>query len=597
MARPSLLGTEAFKAEPKTNPSPSLAAPAPAPTRGGRSFFFWYNGASMRPAAVLAVLALAAAAQTVKTRVVKDAAGRFEITVPESWQDAAAAEGELVHLEAPHAGGHMLIAVREAGQIEVDKQRDRYMQHDASKYPGGEFQKVADPFFGYRMNDPAKNRVILRAFLRDGADGLVVTISSRFQAYDAYASLTMGALASLKAGGAPGAAPAEDGSGGRRIFDKGGRFSLVVPAAWKAMTAEEGEALALGLKGSSTTASLRVVDEGDQDNPALVLITIQGQWKRDYASATAERVGTPPALLVRNRKEGWIDYLIAFGAGGRAYTLRLAAREGAFEAVQKDADAIARSVVLMADPYRAPEQLPGALVRDHKRGYVVHAAAGTGDATDAALDAVGDFDKNWSRIAPASARKGVQLHVVLVSADAFAETAHGFGDMPAAYDRSARAVVAVPPPAEKEEALRWRGRLCAALAEAALHRDLAVAPPPWLLAGLSACMEAAGRSGGGPEATHIALRPQLELTTRVTFADVLAYSYTEVSQGETLEAAALSWGYAHLMLFGKGTLRTIYVKWARDLAKATRRPPPFDLGKYAEAEAEFKKHVERELKK
>lgn len=561
---------------------------------------FWYNGATMRPFAVLAVLALAAGAQAVKTRVVKDAAGRFEITVPESWQDGAAAEGELIHLNAPHSGGHTVIAVREAGQVDVDKQRDRYMQHDAAKYPGGEFGKIADPFFGYRMNDPAKNRVLLRAFLRDGADGVVVTISSRFQAYDAYAAQTLAALGSLKAAAAsgPGPAAAEETGGGRRIFDKGGRLSFVAPDAWKTITAEDGEALALGLKGSSTVASLRVVEEGDQDNPSLILITIQGRWKRDYASASAERVGTtPPALLVRNRKEGWIDYLIAFGAGGRGYTLRLASREGAFEGLQKDADSMARSLVLMADPYRAPQQLPGALTRDHKKGYVVHAPAGVGAGAEAALDAVGDFDRHWGRIAPAPAKKGVTLHVVLVPADSFAATAHGFGDVPAAYDRSACAVVAVPPPLEKEEALRWRGRLHAALAEAALHRDLAVAPPPWLLAGLSACMEAAGRSGEGPEATHFALRPRLEIESRVTLPDVFAYSYSDVVQGDSLLPAALCWGYTHMMLFGKGTLRSLYLKWSRDLAKATRSAPPFDLGKYTEAEAEFKKHVERELKK
>ncbi|MFI5402225.1 MAG: hypothetical protein ACHQ1G_04750, partial [Planctomycetota bacterium] len=80
----------------------------------------------MRLVAVL-VLALAASAQAPKTRVVKDGAGRIELSVPESWQDGAAAEGELIHLNAPHGGGHTLLVVREAGQVEIDKQRDRYM--------------------------------------------------------------------------------------------------------------------------------------------------------------------------------------------------------------------------------------------------------------------------------------------------------------------------------------------------------------------------------------------------------------------------------------------------------------------------------------
>jgi hypothetical protein len=555
----------------------------------------------MRPLALFALLALAAGAQgpQAKTRIVRDADGRIEVTVPESWQDADPAAGELFHINATHSGGHSLIAVREAGQAEVDKQRDRYMEHDAAKHPGAEFGKIADPFFGYRMNDPGKNRVLLRAFLRDGADGVVVTISSRFQAYDSYAPLTMAALASLKIVAAAGQAPEAPAAGGaRRVFEKGGRFSFVAPDEWKPIGAEEGEALALGLKGTSATATLRVVEEGEQDNPSLILITIQGRWKKDYASCSMERAGTtPPALLVRNRKEGWVDYLLAFAAGGRGYTLRLAAREGAFDGLKADADAMAASLVLMADPYRAPQKLPGDFTREHKKGYVVHAAAGEGAATEAALDGVAAFDKDWGKIAPAPAKKGVVLHVVLVAADAFARESHGFGEAPAAYDRFACAVVAVAPPADKEEAARWRGRLCAVLAEAALHRDLAVAAPPWLLSALSSCMEAGGRSGEGPQASHFALRPQLEVETRVTLPDVFAYSYADVMRGETLLPAALSWGYTHLMLFGKGTLRSLYVKWARELAKATRSAPPFDLGKYADAGAEFKKHVERELKK
>jgi len=551
----------------------------------------------MRPVAVLLAFALAAGAQGVSTRIVKDAAGRIEITVPDSWQDGALAEGELIHVNAPHAGGHTLIAVREAGQTDVDKQRDRYMEHDAGRYPGAEFQKIADPFFGYRMNDPAKNRVLLRGFLRDGPDGVVVTISSRFQAYDAYAKQTIATLGSLRAAGAPGAAADAPSGPGRRVFEKGGRFSFVAPLVWKAITAEEGEILALGLKGSSSQASVRFVDEGEQDKPNLVLITIQGQWKRDYAGSTAERVGTdPPALLVKNRKEGWVDYVIAFGAGGRGFTLRLASREGAFEALQKDADAMARSVVFMAGPYKAPDQTPGAFTREVKKAYVVHAAAGEGAAADATVDAVTVFDRDWSKIAPAPARKGAQIHIVLVAADAFGEASHGFGEVPAAYDRTRCTVVAVGPPADKEEALRWRGRLCAVLAEAALHRDLVVAAPPWLLGGLTACMEAAGRTGEGPQASHFALRPKLEIESRAKFPDVLAFSYADVVQGETLEPLALSWGYTHMMLFGKGPLRNIYVKWARDLVKATHKTPAFDLGKYAEAEADLKKHVERELK-
>jgi hypothetical protein len=212
-------------------------------------------------------------------------------------------------------------------------------------------------------------------------------------------------------------------------------------------------------------------------------------------------------------------------------------------------------------------------------------------------DALSALERDWGRIAPAAAKKGVPLHVVLVPEEAFAQEAHGFGEAPAAYDRHACAIVATVPPADKEALARWRGRLGTAIAEAALHRDLAVAAPPWLLAGLSACMEAAGRTGEGPSSKHFALLQPLDVEKPVPLAEVLGYAYTDVIQGETLTPLAMSWGYAHLMIFGKGTLKSMYTKWSRELAKATKTAPPFDLGKYAEAESELKKHVERELKR
>jgi hypothetical protein len=554
----------------------------------------------MRALSLLALLAAAAGAE--ESRTARDAAGRVEITVPVSWREEPLAEGQLIHAYAQQSGGHVLTVVREAGQAEVDKQRDRYMEHDAKNYPGAEFQKIADPFFGYRMNDQVKNRVLLRAFLRDGTDGVVATISSRFAAYDrAYAAHTIAALGTFRLAAAAGAggpkvAEADAPAPSRRIFDRSGLFSFVAPSEWKPITAEEGERLALGLKGSSATASLRVVEEGDNDNPTLVLLTIQGRIKKDYASATTERVGTdPPTLLVKNRKEGWIDYMIAFGAGGRGYTLRLAAREGAFEGIQRVADAMARSLVLMGGPYREPTDLPGDAFGDAKKGLVVHALAEDAAAAERIAREGAAFERDWTKIAPVF-RKGVALHVVLAKPEAFAEAAHGFGDVPASYDRLACAVVAIAPPGDREAEDRWRGRLSAALAEAALHRDLPVAPPPWLLAGLTACMEAAGRTGEGPAAKHFALLTPLDVEKPAPLADVLAYAYTDVIQGETLLPLAMSWGYTHAMLFGKGPLRSAYAKWARDLAKATKAAPPFEPGRI-DAPAELKKHVERELKK
>jgi hypothetical protein len=563
--------------------------------RGGRVFLFWYNGA-MRLLALVLLLALAARAQ--ETRTVKDAAGKIEITVPASWADQPLADGELIHLYAGHTGGHVVIVVREVGQAEVDKQRDRYMEHDASNYPGAEFLKIADPFFGYRMNDQAKNRVFLRGFLRDGADGIVATISSRFSGYDqAYAAETIAAMATLRLAPEAAAKPEEETAApSRRIFDKSGSFSFVAPSEWKTMTPDEGEILALGHKGSSATASIRVVDEGSNDNPTLVLLTIQGQMKRDYASATVERVGTdPPTLLVKGRKEGWVDYLIAFAAGGHGYTLRLASREGAFDEYRPVADAMAKSLVLVASPYREPTDLKGDVTQE-KKGFVVHAPAEEADAAGKALVEVLGFEKDWSKIAPVFDKRGSPIHIVLVPQDGFADASHGFGDVPAAYDRLTCAVVAVPPPADKEEALRWRGRVYAAIAEAALHRDLPVAPPAWLLGGLTACMESAGRTGEGPAAPHFALLKPLDVEKPASLNDVFAYTYADVMRGETLTPLAMSWGYLHVMLFGKSPLHALYAKWARELAKAKGTAPPLDVSKI-DAETELKRHIERELKK
>jgi hypothetical protein len=553
----------------------------------------------MRRIAAIVALALVARAQApASTRTVKDASGRLEITVPERWDDFELAAGELLHLYARHAGGHILTAVREAKQSDVDKQRDRYMEHDAQGNPGAEFLKISEPFFGYRMNAEAKNRVILRAFLRDGADGVVLTVISRFQAYDtAWAPQTMAALGTARI--VAGAAAEEEEGPARRLFDKAGRFSLAAPGSWKAIEASESELVALGHKGQ-TSATLRIFEEGEQDNPALVLMSMQNQWKRDYTQAVFTRVGTnPPGLLVKGRKEGWIDYIVAFAALGHGFTLRLAVREGSYEQFRAVADDVARSIVFMGDPYRAPADLPGEITREHRKGYLVHAAAEEAGDVDAVVEETGGFDKEWGRVAPAPARKGQALHVVLARAEAFADVAHGFGEPPAAYDRLACAVVAVPPPKEAEELARWRGRLRAALAEGALHRDLEVAPPPWLLAGLASCMDASGRSGRGPDENHPALMPLLQAAVDKAppLPEVFAYSYGDVIQGETPGPLATSWGYTHLLLFGSGTLKSLYRKWEKDLVKATRKAPAFDLGKYTDAAADLKKHVEREMLK
>ena len=52
-----------------------------------------------------------------------------------------------------------------------------------------------------------------------------------------------------------------------------------------------------------------------------MLLKIAGQWRKAYGSISLKRVGIdPPALMAKNRKEGWVDYLIAFAAGEGAAT-------------------------------------------------------------------------------------------------------------------------------------------------------------------------------------------------------------------------------------------------------------------------------------
>ena len=170
---------------------------------------------------------------------------------------------------------------------------------------------------------------------------------------------------------------------------------------------------------------------------------------------------------------------------------------------------------------------------------------------------------------------------------------HGFGEKPAAYDRLTCAVVTLPQPSLKANVPLWRGRLYGALGEAALHRDLKVAPPAWLLAGLTACIEAAGRTGKGPDAGHPGLVKLLELKTatdsQMPLKQVLRLTHTDMATDP--KNLTMAWGYTHLMNFGGGTLASTYKKWRRALAKAKTGLPKFDLKKYDRAEEDLKRHV------
>lgn len=532
------------------------------------------------------------------TQELKDPAGRIVITVPATWRPQPLSGSIILRAIAPGAyGGHDLIIVREELQSDVDKQRDRYMEYDGGKYVGGEFKKIAEPFFGYRLNVPGKNVVVVRAFVTDGNDGLVLTVSSRLQLYDKHwAKKVFEALGSLRIGAGGDAATGHPEQAGerRRVFDKSGEISVVAPGVWKSLETEmDEELLFLGLKGTRKGPRIRILDEGGPTNANLVLLKVAGQWRKNYGGITQKRVGLdPPALLVKNRKEGWVDYLIAFAARSHGYTLRLAVREGSFERFRELVDQMAGTVAFMNGDYEPAAEMPGDLTVEYKRAAVLHLPAEMVSAADKITAQLSVFQRQWSRIAVSKAQK-LPFHIVITDAESFPETSNGFGEKPAAYDRLTCAVVTLPRPAAKEEVPLWRGRLFAALAQAALHRDLNVAPPAWLLAGLPACMEAAGRTGKGPSAGHPGLVKLLDLKTstdsQMPLKQVLGLTHADMATDP--KNLTMAWGYTHLMNFGGGTLASTYKKWRRALAKAKTKVPELDLKDYDHAEEDLKRHV------
>ena len=174
----------------------------------------------------------------VKMKEVAGVEGRVKATVPDSWRPQPVSGNIILRVIATHGGGHDLMVVRENGQDDPDKQRDRYVQYDSGKHPGAEVKKYNTPFYGYRLDAPGENRVVLRAFVTDGTDGLVVSLSSRLKMYDqVWAAKMMAVLGSLQVDAPAGGAKPEDEGAERRVWDDKARVSLVVPAAWKKRTA------------------------------------------------------------------------------------------------------------------------------------------------------------------------------------------------------------------------------------------------------------------------------------------------------------------------------------------------------------------------
>jgi hypothetical protein len=296
--------------------------------------------------------------------------------------------------------------------------------------------------------------------------------------------------------------------------------------------------------------------------------------------------------MAKNRKEGWVDYLIAFAAGGRGYTLSLSVREGSFERFKALADQMAGTVVFMNGAYAPAAQMPGDLTVAHKKTAVLHLPAEQASAADKIGQQLSTFQRHWNRIAVGKPVK-TPFHIVITDAESFAEVSHGFGEKPAAYDRLTCAVVTLPQPSLKANVPLWRGRLYAALGEASMHRDLKVAPPAWLLAGLTACIDAAGRTGKGPAEGNPALVKLLDLKTSTDSHMPLkqVFLLTHADMATDPKNLTMAWGYTHLMNFGGGSLASAYKKWTRALAKAKTSTPKLDLKKYDRAEEDLKRHV------
>lgn len=545
------------------------------------------------------VLAVVAAAQEIKgpTREAKDPEGRITVTVPSKWADVELAGSNIIRVKAPGSyGGHDLMISREEGQDDVDKQRDRYLDFDSANHPNATVKKMSKPYFGYRLNAPDKNRVLIRSFLTDGTDGLVISCSSRFQHYDkVWAKQIEAIVASVKIKG--GAAQQKQLGEERRLYDKQAAVSVVVPGVWKPITPEtEKVLLFVALKGARKGPRFRIEDMGTGLSPGLVLLKISGQWKKAYGGVNITKLGTDPdRMMIKNRREGWIDYFIAFENNGRGYTLQMTCREGSFEKFRDDADRFYKTIAFSGGKWTPPVVSERELKEPYKKLAVLHSSVDQTNTVDAVKAALPGFFKHWPRVAPAYDKKGHPLQLVLVADEEFKKASHYFGKKPVAYDRSTRVIVVAPRPKEESTRAYWRGRLYWALAEAALHRDLPVTAPIWLQAGLCACMEAAGRSGKSPEAPHDAYVDRLVTKTstdaHMGLQEILEMTAADVDFAETPDKRIQAWGYVHLMLFGKSALGAMYRKWARALKKARGHTPKFDLKKFDQDKEDLKKHA------
>jgi len=557
------------------------------------------NGRTLR-ILLLALFPVGIAAQDrAATKVLKGPEERVSITVPADWKPMEIAGTMLLRAIAPGAyGGHDIRIEREEGQGDVDKQRDRYLDYDAQNAPDATVQKKSKPYFGYRINDTDANRVLIRAFVADGSDGLIITCTSRFQYYDKlWARKIEEVIASLQISGSALTSRPELEGDLRRLFDRSARASFVAPGVWKSLTPQfDDELLFVCLKGSKTGPRFTLKEYPGKSNTGLLLLKVGGEWKRSYANVSIKRLGgQPPRMIIKNRVPGSVDYVQAFASEGDGYVFMLTVREGSFEKFKTVADQFAQSLVFTGGPFVPPVSPDDDIRETYKRLVAVNASAESAGAAETIVKVLSGFDKHWSRIGVAISKNAAPVEIVVASEDKFAETSHFFGDPPVAYDRSRRMIVATPPPKSAEQLVMWRGQLYSALAENLLHRDLKVAAPTWWRAGVMTCMDAAGRSGKGPDEPHPAFVERLVVITDTDahkpLSEIFAMTEAEFLLADSPDMRIQAWGYTHLMIYGRGTLASLYKRWKKALVKATGKAPKFDLKKYDKAQKDLKKHV------
>ncbi|MFB3065347.1 MAG: hypothetical protein ACE10D_02435 [Planctomycetota bacterium] len=427
------------------------------------------------------------------TRVVKDVGSKVELTIPEKWQEREVSGTTILSLFAPGnlgQGGHGLLLVREEGQADLKRQRDRYKTYDAGKDEAATFEMIDEPFFGYRCHLPSgrPKKVIIRRFMVDTPDGLVLSVTSRLNTYydrvwkdQIYAIIASARSVSSSGGGGSLAGAAGDL---KRFFSEDGRASFVATDKWRTFeTIEEGALVAVRFGVGGAAPALVLADRGYTTSKATVLAQLAGRLKKRHPQIKRRMLrGSPPRMLLKGRRDGSVDYVMAFKNGTNGYTLMLTVQEPEYDRFRTFCDEVAQSLVFSAQAYEPPEQPKGSIAVELGRAAIVHGEPENKGLVERTAKRLRGFGKPWKRVGLGKSKNRPPLRILVVPESRFKEATQLYGELPAVYHPGLRLVVVTPPPREGYE--RWRGRAYFALGEALLHRDLRVAAPAWLKEGV-----------------------------------------------------------------------------------------------------------------